>query len=67
MAAEHKQSHLPCTLFLEPFEQILCGLSQTSEAEAMPQVDTQQPEGLVLRGVMEIFTVLLQPQPDDWG
>lgn len=62
-------SHLlfPCTLFLQPLEEGLCIQSQASEAEPMTQVDTEQPQGLVLRGLVEVFTVFLQPQPDHWG
>lgn len=47
------------TLFLEPLEQALCMMNQASEAEPMLHVDTQSPESLVLRGLIEVFTVFL--------
>lgn len=53
------------TFILEPFEERLRSLDQTPETQAMSQVGTQQAEGLVLRRVVEVFAVLLQPQADN--
>lgn len=53
------------TFILEPFEERLCSLNQTPETQPMSQVGTQQPEGLVLRRLVEVFAALLQPQADD--
>lgn len=53
------------TFILEPFEERLCSLNPTPEAQPVSQVGAQQPEGLVLRWLAEVFAVLLQPQADD--
>ena len=54
------------TLSLEPLEQGLCRQGQASEAEAVAQVDDDQPQGVVLGRLAEVLPKLLQPQPDHW-
>lgn len=53
-------------MLLEPLEQALGRLSQTSEVETMAQVGTQQTEGRVLGGLVEVCAVFVQPEPDHW-
>lgn len=65
LSVNQSDSILAFTFILEPLEERLCSLEQTPETQPMSQVGTQQPEALVLRRIVEVFAVLLQPQSDD--
>ena len=54
------------TFSLELLQQGLCGQGQASEAEAVAQVDDEQPQGVVLGRLAEVLPKLLQPQADHW-
>lgn len=63
--AGHKQvlhNHMyPVTLLLESLQHVFCCMGQAPERDAASQSGAQEPQGLALRGLMEVIAVFLKP------